>query len=71
MRIFVYGSLKKGKKLNYFLKNAMFKYKAKTLKRYPLIISKDKWYPYLLDMPNKGYFIIIYFFNFSYLVNIA
>ena len=72
MKIFVYGSLKKGKKLNYFLKNAIFKYKAKTIKKYPLILSKSKWYPYLLDIPNKGYFIEgeVYEIDYSTLKNL-
>jgi len=40
MKLFVYGSLKKEKKLNYFLKNAIFKYKAKTLKNILLFLVK-------------------------------
>ncbi|EDM22925.1 gamma-glutamylcyclotransferase [Caminibacter mediatlanticus TB-2] len=54
MKIFVYGSLKKGKKLSYYLKNAKFLGEAITCKPYPLILSKSKWYPYLLEK-NDGF----------------
>ena len=54
MIIFVYGSLKKGKKLSHFLKNAKYLGEAITCKPYPLILSKSKWYPYLFDK-NDGF----------------
>jgi len=52
--VFVYGSLKKDKKLHYFLKEAQFISYAKTCYKYPLIKSKNGWYPYLLDIKGKG-----------------
>jgi gamma-glutamylaminecyclotransferase len=57
MRVFVYGSLKKGKKLHHYLKNARFLGYAQTVYKYPMILSKNGWYPYLLDKKNRGYFI--------------
>ncbi|GAB6074453.1 gamma-glutamylcyclotransferase family protein [Nautilia lithotrophica] len=57
MKIFVYGSLKTNKNLHFYLKNAKFLGYAKTAKRYPLIISKSGWYPYLLNCPGKGFFV--------------
>jgi gamma-glutamylcyclotransferase (GGCT)/AIG2-like uncharacterized protein YtfP len=54
MFIFVYGSLKKNKKLHYYLKTAEFIAEAKTCFSYPLILSKSGWYPYLLNMKNRG-----------------
>ncbi|WP_457559846.1 gamma-glutamylcyclotransferase family protein [Caminibacter sp.] len=53
--IFVYGSLKKGKKLHNYLKNSLFLGNAKTLKKYPLILSRSKWYPYLIEKEGIGY----------------
>ena len=54
MIVFVYGSLKRDKKLHYFLKNAKFLGEAITCSPYPLFLSKSKWYPYLLDK-NDGF----------------
>ena len=54
MRIFVYGSLKKNKKLHNFLKNATFTGYAVTCSAYPMILSKSGWYPYLLNIKNEG-----------------
>jgi len=54
MIVFVYGSLKKGKKLYYYLKNAKFLGNAVTCDKYPLILSKSGWYPYLLDKKGEG-----------------
>ena len=54
MRIFVYGSLKKNKKLHNYLKTAKFIGKAETCFSYPLILSKSCWYPYLLNIKNTG-----------------
>jgi gamma-glutamylaminecyclotransferase len=53
--IFVYGTLKKGKSLNFYLKNATFLEEGVTLLPYPLIVKPGKWYPYLLNLPGKGY----------------
>jgi len=55
MKVFVYGSLKRGKKLSYFLKNAKFLGEAITCDKYPMILSKSKWYPYLIEKKAKGY----------------
>jgi len=49
MKVFVYGSLKKGKKLHYLLKNAKYLGTGETCSPYPLIVSKNGWYPYLLE----------------------
>ncbi len=57
MIIFVYGSLKRGKKLNYYLKRAKFLGEAITCDKYPMILSKSKWYPYLIERKNQGYYI--------------
>ncbi len=54
MRIFVYGSLKKGKKLNFYLKKAKFLGTAITCVKYPMIISKSIWYPYLIEKKGIG-----------------
>ena len=54
MIIFVYGTLKKNKKLHYYLKTAKFLGNATTCNKYPLILSKNKWYPYLIERKNKG-----------------
>jgi gamma-glutamylaminecyclotransferase len=54
MKVFVYGSLKKGKKLHFYLKNAKFLGNAVTCDKYPLILSKSGWYPYLIDKKGKG-----------------
>ena len=55
MIVFVYGSLKKGKKLHFYLKKAKFLGKATTCDKYPMIISKSGWYPYLIDKKGIGY----------------
>ena len=55
MKIFVYGSLKKGKKLHYFLKKSKFLGEAETCDKYPMILSKSKWYPYLIEKKDVGY----------------
>ena len=54
MKIFVYGSLKRNKKLHFYLKNAEFLGYAKTSFKYPLILSKSGWYPYLIDKKGVG-----------------
>ena len=55
MRVFVYGSLKRDKKLHFYLKDAKFLGKATTCKKYPMIISKSGWYPYLIEKEGVGY----------------
>ena len=55
MLIFVYGSLKKNRKLHFYLKNAKFLGKAITCDKYPMIISKSGWYPYLIHKKGIGY----------------
>ncbi|WP_456479048.1 gamma-glutamylcyclotransferase family protein [Nautilia sp.] len=57
MRLFVYGSLKRNKRLHYYLKNASFLGYAETLKKYPLVISENGWYPYLLEKSGCGFYI--------------
>ncbi|MRJ06024.1 MAG: gamma-glutamylcyclotransferase [Epsilonproteobacteria bacterium] len=52
--LFVYGTLKRGKKLENFLSDALFLERGETLKPYPLFIFPGKWYPYLLNCPGKG-----------------
>ena len=54
MIIFVYGSLKRNKKLSYHLKNALFLGKALTCEKYPMILSKSGWYPYLIEKKGIG-----------------
>jgi len=55
MKVFIYGSLKKNKKLHSYLKDAKFLGYASTAEKYPLIISKSGWYPYLLNYPGRGF----------------
>ena len=55
MRVFVYGSLKRGKKLHSLLENAKFLGEAITCNKYPMILSKSKWYPYLIEKKDVGY----------------
>jgi len=55
MIIFVYGSLKKNKKLHYYLKTAKFLGDGVTCYKYPMIISKSGWYPYLIEKKGTGY----------------
>jgi len=57
MIVFVYGSLKQNGKLHSYLKNSVFLGYASTCKKYPMIISKKGWYPYLIEKPGEGYFI--------------
>ncbi len=54
MIIFVYGSLKRDKNLYSFLKNAQFLREAYTKDKYPLILSRYGWYPYMLVKNYKG-----------------
>ena len=54
MIVFVYGSLKKGKRLHNYLKNTEFLGNALTCDKYPMIVSKSGWYPYLLDKKGEG-----------------
>ena len=69
MKIFVYGSLKRNKKLHFYLKNAEFLGYAKTSFKYPLILSKSGWYPYMLDLKNVGYYVLgeVYEINYNLL----
>ncbi|MEO1941579.1 MAG: gamma-glutamylcyclotransferase family protein [Campylobacterales bacterium] len=53
--LFVYGSLKRGKPLHFYLSRAQFLGVGVTEERYPLILAEEGWYPYLLDFPGKGY----------------
>jgi len=55
MKVFVYGSLKKNKKLHHYLKNSRFLGYATTKQKHPMIISVKGWYPYLLDVKNMGF----------------
>ena len=55
MIIFVYGSLKKDKKLHNYLKTAKFLGKALTCDKYPMVIAKSGWYPYLIDKRGIGF----------------
>lgn len=52
-KLFVYGTLKKGFYNHFYLKNAKYLGKAKTLHPYPLIAPK-RYYPYLVDKKGKG-----------------
>jgi gamma-glutamylcyclotransferase (GGCT)/AIG2-like uncharacterized protein YtfP len=54
--IFVYGSLKKNKKLHFYLQKASFLGSAKTCKKFPMVLSKSGWYPYLIEKQGS-YFI--------------
>lgn len=56
--VFVYGSLKRGYRNEEFLYEAKSLGKAKTINKYPLVINKNKFYPYLLKEEGKGYEII-------------
>ncbi|NPA11429.1 MAG: gamma-glutamylcyclotransferase [Epsilonproteobacteria bacterium] len=47
--IFVYGTLKRNKKLHHYLKTASFLGECSTKNRYPLFVAKSKWYPYMLN----------------------
>jgi gamma-glutamylaminecyclotransferase len=53
--LFVYGTLKRGKPLHFYLQRAQFLGVGVTADRYPLILAEEGWYPYLLDLPGKGY----------------
>jgi len=53
IKIFVYGTLKKGFKNNYLLKNAIFLQNYITTKTYPMIDS-GFGFPYLLNKPGIG-----------------
>jgi len=55
MIVFVYGSLKKNKKLHHYLKTAKFLGDGVTCDKYPMIISKSGWYPYLIEKKGIGY----------------
>ncbi len=57
MRIFVYGSLKKDKKLHGYLKNSKFLGNALTCHKYPMILSKSGWYPYLFEKKGIGKYV--------------
>ena len=46
--VFVYGSLKWGKRLHLYLKEATFLDEVITCEKFTMILSKSKWYPYLL-----------------------
>ena len=46
--VFVYGSLKRDKRLHFYLKEATFLDKVITCEKFTMILSKSKWYPYLL-----------------------
>lgn len=56
--IFVYGSLKRGFHNESLLYNAKSLGKVKTVKKYPLIVTKNVHYPYLVKEEGKGYEII-------------
>ena len=56
--IFVYGSLKRGYRNEALLYEAKSLGKVKTLKKYPLIINKNEFYPYLINEEGKGYEVI-------------
>ena len=56
--IFVYGSLKRGFHNESLLYNAKSLGKVKTVKKYPLIVTKNLHYPYLVKEEGKGYEII-------------
>ncbi len=57
MIVFVYGSLKRDKKLHFYLKDAKFLGKAFTCHKYPMVISKEGWYPYLIEHKGRGDYI--------------
>ncbi len=57
MKIFVYGSLKKDKKLHGYLKNSKFLGEAVTCEKYPMVLSKSGWYPYLIEKKGIGKYI--------------
>ena len=56
--IFVYGSLKRVFHNESLLYNAKSLGKVKTVKIYPLIVTKNLHYPYLVKEEGKGYEII-------------
>ena len=56
--IFVYGSLKRGFYNENLLYNAKSLGKVKTVKKYPLIVTKNPHYPYLVKEEGKGHEII-------------
>ena len=49
MIVFVYGSLKKDKKLHHYLKTAKFLGNGISCNKYPMVVSKNGWYPYLIE----------------------
>ena len=55
MIVFVYGSLKQNKKLHSYLKNSEFLGYALTCEKYPMVLSKSGWYPYLIEKTGVGY----------------
>jgi len=69
MKVFVYGSLKKNKRLHNYMKKAEFAGCASTFRRYPLVLSEKGWYPYLLNKPGRGFHIKgeVYDVNYSLL----
>ncbi|MEO1927480.1 MAG: gamma-glutamylcyclotransferase family protein [Nautiliaceae bacterium] len=72
MIVFVYGSLKRDKNLHSFLKNARFLREAYTKDKYPLILSRYGWYPYMLAKNSKGKLIKgeLYEINYNTLKNL-
>ena len=70
--IFVYGSLKRGYKNESFLYEAKSLGKAKTLNKYPLVVNKNEYYPYLIDEEGSGHEIIgeLYRIKKEYLIEL-
>lgn len=54
MKIFVYGSLKKGFHNHHILDKADFLGKGETVERYPMFEVEKEEYPYLLDIFHYG-----------------
>lgn len=55
--VFVYGSLKRGFENEDLLYTAKSLGKAKTVKKYPLVVKKNKHYPYLIKKEGVGNFV--------------
>ena len=59
-KVFVYGTLKSGQPNHYLLEgkrcvgNAEFLGKGRTVERFPLVISENYSYPFLLDKEGVG-----------------
>ncbi len=53
--LFVYGTLKKGKRNEAQIKNEIFVGDCKTVEKYPLIQKPGYYYPHLLNKKDEGF----------------